>query len=507
MRVVVVAIIGSGALITFLSHRSLSGQFDDALLARARDFSSLVIEEAEDPEEGEDAEVVFDYKWSLEERDIGAMVRVSVVGGETIAVSEGWPGAVDASSYASLDAEQHEISSVTLGDGRSMRLVTLVLPPIIEVPDHIAIPDHVEFAGPDEQRAPRVDPDDDDDDNNDDDNDTENDIDDDAFAFESEHLVAVQVLADTSPVRRGATGVGLAVLLSTLATCLVLAMTIRVLVDRGLEPLFALRQAIESTDPSRLRPIGHLPGERAEIEPIREAMNALLARLDGAIERERRFTDAAAHELRTPIAELRATSEVATRHPDERRQRESVAQSGQIAEEMTELIEALLLAARHETGETPEVEDVALSPIVRELVAHERGRASSKRLAVEVLADGDASWRVPRGTAVIVARNLIANAVAYTTEGGAVTVEVRRDGDATVLEVRNRPATMREADVERMFEPFWRADTARTDRAHRGLGLAIVRTQCEAFGLGLEAGVDDGEARVRVRGNVQQPRA
>ena len=150
----------------------------------------------------------------------------------------------------------------------------------------------------------------------------------------------------------------LLILLGALAVTAVLlpllaVIAIRIAVQRSLRPVTLLAGMADTIDASSLEqrfPTGNLP---VELQPISHRLNDLLGRLEGAFNRERRFSDAAAHELRTPIAELRALSEIALKWPDDIGQmKQSLGEAVAISGQMERLVTNLLAITRGKNAGT-----------------------------------------------------------------------------------------------------------------------------------------------------------
>jgi two-component system sensor histidine kinase QseC len=254
-------------------------------------------------------------------------------------------------------------------------------------------------------------------------------------------------------------------------------------IERGLRPLTSLADELGRTRASDPHIDASPVYETEELAPITFALNALLARVHATVARERRFTDAAAHELRTPLAELRAICDVAARFPDTDRLSRGMLEVNAIGQEMSSLLEALLLATRGEHAAEKEPTTVSIAVHVhaamerRAIDIRERGIESDLRL------DETASWIAAPGVVEIIVRNLIDNAIQYTPQGGAVSIRVTSDAHGAILEIRNGPVDIRRDQLGSVFEPFWRADASRSDHERRGLGLSIVAAMAEATGL------------------------
>ena len=215
-----------------------------------------------------------------------------------------------------------------------------------------------------------------------------------------------------------------------------------------------------------------------ELDRLAETMNDMLARLEQAFAQSRRFAADAAHELRTPLAALRGTTEVALRGdrpPAE--YRKVLASSLEEVERLIRLSEDLLLFSRSQAGPEPAEERVDLEPLLLEgLDAGARlGQAAGVSVRIE-----HAAPAVVRGDATALLRallNLVENAIKYTPRGGKVELSLIAEDETASLTVSDTGLGVDPADAERIFEPFVRLDAARSrDTGGAGLGLAIARS-------------------------------
>lgn len=199
-----------------------------------------------------------------------------------------------------------------------------------------------------------------------------------------------------------------------------------------------------------------------ELWPLIKAVNRALGRLEEGIAAQRRFTANAAHELRTPLAVLRARAD--TMPPGELRS----ALTRDI-DRITRAVSHMLLTARLQSHSAGEMAPVGLAALAREVVADiaPLAHANNRDIALEI---HDRPVIEGSLTALESAlRNLVDNAVRFTPPGSVVTVEV---GPGPVLAVQDCGPGVPDAEKSRIFEPFFRARRTRGDGA--GLGLAIV---------------------------------
>jgi signal transduction histidine kinase len=306
-------------------------------------------------------------------------------------------------------------------------------------------------------------------------------------------------------VDRGPLDAALAALLGTLvvvggAVGITAALLVIVGIRWGFRPLDRLRARIEGvggeTIDGRIDP----SGAPRELLPVYREVNGMLRRIEATLARERTFADATAHELRTPLAELRASCEVALRWPEPEQAVASLRDVLAICREMERLVESLLLISRgrSESGQ-PAAARVPVAPIVHRCLDGARELIDGKQLRITLqLEDGDRLVASPDAMEII-ARNLIDNAVHYTPRGGSMLIrtEVGEDG-LFALVVENGPVALTEGDLVRLFEPFWRTDGARSDRRHVGLGLTVVDRIARATRLSVRAGLEGDRLRIQV---------
>lgn len=253
------------------------------------------------------------------------------------------------------------------------------------------------------------------------------------------------------------------------------AAAIWVALGRALRPVERLRSAAAQV--ARAGGPGSLPepGTDDEIGALARTLNEMLDRLEVAAGRQRAFVADAAHELRTPLAALGATLDVARAHPDAYARDELVADLAAETRRMQVLVDDLLLLARLGSRPVPGT-PVDLGAVAREAAAlAAAGRDPDRDVAVEVHGAGTA-----RGDAAAlgrVVRNLVDNALRHAT--GAVRVEV---ADGSVAVVDDGPGIAAD-DRERVFERFVRLDDARArPGGGSGLGLAIARELAREHG-------------------------
>ena len=219
-----------------------------------------------------------------------------------------------------------------------------------------------------------------------------------------------------------------------------------------------------------------LPGELAGLA---ETFNTMLDRLQEAFARMSQFSDDVAHELRTPIGNLRGEIEVAL--SKERSDQEYRAILGSCLEEcgrISRMIQKLLFLARSENAAEPLArEDVDLSGELAKVRDFYEPLADEKGVELRLAAAVGLRAEVERTLLQNAVGNLIANAIAHTAAGGVVTVGATADRGGVTITVRDTGCGIAREHLPRIFERFYRVDPARTGSTQNaGLGLAIVKS-------------------------------
>ena len=284
------------------------------------------------------------------------------------------------------------------------------------------------------------------------------------------------------------------VLLPPLFALPLLALLIWWAVRRELKPLSQLSRQLKDRDGRQAQALAPLPLDQLpmEIHPVVEALNGLFQRLDQMLSAEQRFTADAAHELRTPIAAIRAQAQVAQGAGSNHAQREQALQATLAGcDRASRLVDQLLTLARLEAdpGGAAAADPVRLVDLrsVAQRTAAELAPAALARQ--QDLALDAASTALVPGPEVLIGvllRNLLDNALRYSPPGAQVTMRIDTQAGHTALSVEDSGAGLSEPEMARLGERFYRV-TGQT-LPGSGLGWSIVRRIAQATGAQLQLG-------------------
>lgn len=270
-------------------------------------------------------------------------------------------------------------------------------------------------------------------------------------------------------------------------------------VRRGVAPLRRLGRTLAQRQPFALEPIG-AEGVSSEMAPMLDALNGLFERIGILLESERRFTADAAHELRTPIAAIRAQAQVALAETDARRRRHALQATLEGCDRTARLVEQLLTLSRLEALAATAMAPVDLGALARQVVGELAPKALGKQQALEF--EGDVACRVAGSETLlaVLVRNAVDNAIRYSGPAARVKVTVRRRGDKVVLGVDDSGPGMAEADLRRLGERFFRVPGSAESGS--GLGMSIARRIAAVHGFELSVGTSAelGGLALRVSG-------
>lgn len=304
------------------------------------------------------------------------------------------------------------------------------------------------------------------------------------------------VAISLSETNRSLAGLATGLAIAGIAGAALAAIWIAMVMRDVLKPLDRLGRELGKVTPDCLST--RLGREKVpdEIRPVVDHVNELLDRLEAAFHRERRFNADLAHELRTPLAEIRSLVELGLRFPDEmgeRQQREILGAS----ERMGRMVESMLLLAKCEgTALADEGSELSLEALVNECRNAIQADAERREVTFGIDFPPGATVRGNGNLWRHLLGNLLSNSVDHSPERSHVRITA---GNGNLLEITNSAPGLLEEDLGHMFSRLWRADAARSGDHHCGLGLSIAMACALALGVRLGAVLHtNGELTMRV---------
>jgi len=298
----------------------------------------------------------------------------------------------------------------------------------------------------------------------------------------------IEVAEETGLRSEIASDVGTTLISPLLVGFAALMLLVNLIVIVGFRPLAKLADSIEHRDPKDNSPLD-LRDTPEELLPVVQSLNSLLERMANTLAREQRFTDSAAHELRTPLAAMSVHAENAANAKDEDERAISLAYLMTGMNRTKHLVEQMLVYSRIgvDSQSEPEVA-VDLVEELQYLVNSQRTvlEGSGFRIELDVPAR-PVQVISQRGLLEILLRNLLDNACKHSRDpNGVVAVQLQlvNEGKLAVIHFRNMADPIAADEVPRLFEPYYRPVNTRA-KGH-GLGLAIAKEVVALNGWHLE---------------------
>jgi heavy metal sensor kinase len=269
------------------------------------------------------------------------------------------------------------------------------------------------------------------------------------------------------------------------------------LAGRSLAPIQLLTRRARAISAENLAERLTVPNPHDELGQLTAVLNDMFTRLEDSFVRLRRFTQDAAHELRTPLAVLRSVGEVGLQHDrDPKDYRDVIGSMLEEVDRLGRLVEGLLTLARAESGRIPvqrQPEDLCV--LSQNVVECLLVLAEDKQQTLRFEATGSAFASLDRDTLRLALMNLVANAIRFTPERGDICVRVSLHAEGAIaVEIKdNGPGIATEHHIH-LFERFYRVDQSRSyESGGTGLGLAIALWAVEVNGGRIELESTPGE--------------
>ncbi|MBT3016905.1 MAG: sensor histidine kinase N-terminal domain-containing protein [Candidatus Thiodiazotropha sp. (ex Clathrolucina costata)] len=286
--------------------------------------------------------------------------------------------------------------------------------------------------------------------------------------------------------------IGLTIFTIVIVVLMATSLLVWHLVGRGLLPLSTLARQVSEIDESSLSVRLSQQGEQSlEIKPIIDQLNNFLVRLQSAFEREKRFSSNVAHELRTPLSELKTLSEVGQMIPDDREQlTEFFRDVSEISNQMEKVVITLLELARSDAGLlNSDPQEILLSDFCDSvwqmaINEHEVSKNLVKHIPEGLIISTD------REKFAMILSNIFVNAINYSPQEADIKLSVEIKNDHIVLRVKNVATDLRPEDIVHMKDRFWRKNKSQGKTSHSGLGLTLVYALARILKLDISLDLD-----------------
>lgn len=291
------------------------------------------------------------------------------------------------------------------------------------------------------------------------------------------HRIAVAQMMELR--RETAAGATLAALLPVVVLIPLLGLVISYVMRRQLRPLSVIAREVAGRPALALEPLP-VAGLPAEVLPLINEINRLLARLAEASQLEQRFIADAAHALRTPLAALQLQADVLDGSPDAATQAVRLAELRAGIRRTVRLANQLLLLARDDAAGGPMSGLIRVDAALIDAAELHAPIAAVRGVRLQVEADSGA---VARGNARDIAQlagSLLDNAIRHSPDGGRVDASVVQDAGCAWIEIADEGPGLPDSELEKVFERFYRAPGELTEGS--GLGLAAVREAAKRLG-------------------------
>ncbi len=253
-------------------------------------------------------------------------------------------------------------------------------------------------------------------------------------------------------------------------------------VRRGLLPLRTMREQAQVVTAQQLNRRLKLDSVPVELEELAQSLNDMLARLEEAFDRLNDFSSDIAHELRTPVSNLMTETQVAlTRVRSADEYRSILESNAEEFEHMARMISDMLLLAKSENSLTAtSCTSITLAQEVTALFDYYDAVAEEKGLHLTL--EGDAIVNADRLMLRRAIGNILSNAIRHSAPNTTLRVQISPEADRVVMRMENTGDLIPAAYLERIFDRFFRVDTARQRSDGTGLGLAIAKSIITAHG-------------------------
>jgi len=274
--------------------------------------------------------------------------------------------------------------------------------------------------------------------------------------------------------------------LSFLGILLLLFFIARFFAGRSIKPINAIINTSKIITKDNLKTRIPLPKTRDELYILSKTINNLLNRIEDAIEREKQFTSDASHELRTPLTVIKGTLEVLIRKPrDNKEYEDKIQYCVNEVDHLNTLVDQLLLMARFENQKKNiNSESVYLNSLILDVLRLNSEKINNQKIKVKFDTQEDYYIKSDHFLVITIVRNIVSNAIKYTSEGGQVIISVSKQNEKTICVISDNGIGIAKQDLEAIMIPFFRSNsTEHPEIKGTGLGLSIVKRITELLNI------------------------
>ncbi len=282
-------------------------------------------------------------------------------------------------------------------------------------------------------------------------------------------------------------------------TLLSLSVAIFISLRQGLNLIDRVVGTVRKINPRDLGQTLSLADVPSEIQPFVSTLNDSMALANELYDQERSFNANVAHELRTPVSEIRAAADVALRYPNQADSTEALQDVLRVSIQMGQMIDALLRISRLQAHELQfEYHRLDLSLALKDrCTALSNESPDGSRIDAHYV--GDLHTTTHESTWDMVVNNLLSNALEHSEPGTRIDVSMTQVEGGVLLEVENAAPGLSRDQVGHLTERLWRGNPRAGASEHSGLGLAIVAAACHRLGWSLAFDLQDARLKVRLR--------
>ena len=309
----------------------------------------------------------------------------------------------------------------------------------------------------------------------------------------AQKLMTLAVARERESLDQLITRTHLALSISSILILLIIYSLVKITVRNELQPLRVIKEQIKILDADNLSSRINIDSPPDELLDVITQFNQLISRLELSFTREQRFSSDVAHELRTPIAELKSMAEVALKWPNDiRLSNKFYTGVLESSSQMQKLVNNLLALARCEKGLIElEPGETCLNTLVENSIQHHQQAISARKLKLVS--------NIPKKLNIItsvtefeqIINNLIANAIEYSPENTEINLSLSTSNNFSTLYIVNTAEDLTAEDLPLMFDRLWRKSKSRSSSMNSGLGLSLVKAYAELLKLDIKIELSD----------------